>query len=68
MCLAIGYEVSGIWFIVSFISFVTGYTKKHTHSTAEALGSRRIMGRGMRLRLDCLSSGFVSCMCFFRLR
>jgi len=25
MCLAIGYEVSGIWFIVSFIPFVISY-------------------------------------------
>ena len=37
MCLAIGYEVSGIWFIVSFIPFVTRYTGEGTPAARQRL-------------------------------
>jgi len=52
MCLAIGYEVSGIWFHVSLIPFVTRHMGVGTlvgHRPEDHGGSWDI-----RMSLDCL--------------
>jgi len=37
ICLAVGYEVSDIWFMVSFTPFVTRYTGEGTPAVRQRL-------------------------------
>ena len=46
------YRVFG--FVVPFISFVTKHMGDGTPAAGQVLGSQRIMGRDIRMKLDCL--------------